>query len=98
MWSPAGSVARPCSPSAPRPGRWHDYLTDIVVIPAHQHRGLGSRIGAALTASVESVPFENTWVGLFPTKDTGELYARFGDKAQRPSGPAMYRWLNRSDA
>lgn len=53
---------------------------------------------AALTAYVESVPFTNTWVGLFPVEGTAAFYARFGYKAQRPSGPAMCRWLNRSDA
>lgn len=63
-------------------GGLHYYLTDVVVGPAHQHRGLGSRIVAALTAYVESVPFKNTWVGLFPVEGTAELY----------------RWLNRSDA
>jgi GNAT superfamily N-acetyltransferase len=57
-----------------------------VVVPAHQHRGLGSRIVAALTAYVESVPFTNTWGGLFPVEGTAQFYARFGYKAQRPSG------------
>jgi GNAT superfamily N-acetyltransferase len=79
-------------------GGLHYYLTDVVVVPAHQHHGLGSRIVAALTKYVESVPFKNTWVGLFPVEGTAEFYAHFGYKAQRPSGPAMFRWLNRSDA
>ena len=79
-------------------GGLHYYLTDVVVVPAHQHHGLGSRIVAALTTYVESVPFKNTWVGLFPVEGTAAFYARFGYKAQRPSGPAMFRWLNRSDA
>jgi len=79
-------------------GGLHYYLTDVVVMPVHQHRGLGSRIVAALTQYVESVPFKNTWVGLFPVEGTAAFYARFGYKAQRPSGPAMFRWLNRSDA
>jgi hypothetical protein len=47
---------------------------------------------------VEHVPFKNTWVGLFPVEGTAEFYARFGYKAQRPSRPAMFRWLNKSDA
>src|SRR5262249_48149081 len=78
-------------------GGLHYYLTDVVVVPAHQHHGLGSRIVAALTKYVESVPFKNTWVGLFPVEGTAEFYARFGYKPQRPSGPVMFRWLNRSD-
>jgi len=79
-------------------GGLHDYLTDIVVDPAHQRRGLGSRIVRARTERVEQVPFANTWVGLFPVEGTAEFYARFGYEAQRPTGPAMYRWLNRPDA
>jgi len=79
-------------------GGLHYYLTDVVVVPAHQHRGLGSQIVAALTKYVESIPFKNTWVGLFPVEGTAEFYARFGYKAQRPSGPAMFQWLNKSDA
>ena len=79
-------------------GGLHYYLTNVVVLPAHQHQGLGSRIVAALTKYIEGVPFKNTWVGLFPVEGTADFYARFGYKAQRPSGPAMFRWLNRSDA
>jgi GNAT superfamily N-acetyltransferase len=75
-------------------GGLHYYLTDVVVVPAHQHQGVGSRIVAALTKYVESVPFKNTWVGLFAVEGTAEFYSRFGYTAQRASGPAMYRWLN----
>jgi hypothetical protein len=60
-----------------------------------QHRGVDSRIVAVLTTYVESVPFKNTWVDLFPVEGTAD--ERFGYQAQRPSGPAMFRRLNRSD-
>jgi GNAT superfamily N-acetyltransferase len=79
-------------------GGLHYYLTDVVVEPAHQRRGVGSRIVEALTRFVESVPFKNTWVGVFAVEGTADFYSRFGYKAQRPTGPAMCRWLNRSDA
>ena len=79
-------------------GGLHYYLTDIVVDPTHQRSGVGGRLVKALTERVEGVPFINTWVGLFPVEGTADFYARFGYKAQRPTGPAMYRWLNRSPA
>ena len=79
-------------------GGLHYYLTDVVVVPAYQRRGIGSRIVRALTEHVERIPFKNTWVGVFAVEGTAEFYARFGYKAQRPSGPAMSRWLNRSEA
>ena len=62
----------------------------------HQRRGIGIRIVQALTEHVEGVPFKNTWVGIFAVEGTAEFYARFGYKAQRPSGPAMSRSLNPS--
>lgn len=78
-------------------GGLHYYLTDIVVDPAYQRRGVGTRIVQALTTFVESVPFKNTWVGVFAVEGSADFYARFGYKAQRPTGPAMFRWLNRRD-
>ena len=79
-------------------GGLHYYLTDVVVVPAHQRRGIGSQIVGALTRFVEKVPFKNTWVGVFAVDGTAEFYARFGYRAQRATGPAMFRWLNRADA
>jgi ribosomal protein S18 acetylase RimI-like enzyme len=75
-------------------GGLHYYLTDIVVDPAHQRRGIGARLVRALTERMEGVPYANTWVGLFAVEGTADFYARLGYKAQRPTGPAMYRWLN----
>jgi len=78
-------------------GGLHYYLTDIVVDPKHQRRGVGSMIVRALTEFMERVPYKNTPVNIFAVEGTAEFYARFGYKAQRPTGPAMYRWLNKSD-
>jgi GNAT superfamily N-acetyltransferase len=77
-------------------GGLHYYLTDIVVDPAYQRRGIGARIVGALMVHVERVPYKNTWVGVFAVEGTAEFYARFGYKAQGPSGPAMSRWLNKT--
>jgi len=77
-------------------GGLHYYLTDVVVQPSHQRRGIGSEIVAALTQFIERIPFKNTWVGIFAVDGTAEFYARFGYSAQRSSG-AMFRWLNKSD-
>jgi len=78
-------------------GGLHYYLTDIVVDPAHQRSGIGSRIVQSLNAFLESIPFKNTWVGVFAVEGTVDFYTRHGYAAQRPSGPAMCRWLNRSE-
>ena len=54
-------------------GGLHLYLTDVVVRPDHQNRGIGTRIVAALTAFVEAFPFENTVVGIIPTADCADM-------------------------
>jgi GNAT superfamily N-acetyltransferase len=79
-------------------GALHLYLTDIIVRPAYQRQGIGTRIVASLTRYVESVPFQNTVVAIFPLSGLTEFYARHGYKAQGPEEPAMLRWINRSDA
>ena len=79
-------------------GGLHYYLSDVAVHPAHQRRGIGSRIVQSLTRFVETVPFKNTWIGVFAVEGTVEFYARYGYRAQAPTGPAMYRWLNKTDA
>jgi GNAT superfamily N-acetyltransferase len=76
-------------------GGLHYYLTDVVVAPRHQRRGTGARIVRALADWLETIPFQNTWVGVFAVEGTAEFYARFGFRAQASTGPAMFRWLNR---
>jgi GNAT superfamily N-acetyltransferase len=77
-------------------GGLHYYLTDVVVLPAHQRRGIGASIVRALNGYLERVPFKNSWVGVFAVEGTVDFYARLGFKAQNPSGPAMFRWWNKS--
>ena len=77
-------------------GGLHYYLTDIVVDPGHQRRGIGTQIVRSLNAFLEGIPFKNTWVGVFAVEGTVEFYARLGYKAQRSTGPAMCRWLNKA--
>src|SRR5688572_4643479 len=47
-------------------GGLHLYLTDIVVVPEFQRRGIGTEIVAALTRWVEEFPFRNTVVAVLP--------------------------------
>jgi GNAT superfamily N-acetyltransferase len=72
----------------------HLYLTDVVVHPAFQRRGVGSAIVAALTAWVDAVPYPNTVVGLIPTPGLVRFYQRHGYKPQQSDSPAMMKWVN----
>ncbi|HEX6289089.1 MAG TPA: GNAT family N-acetyltransferase [Herpetosiphonaceae bacterium] len=78
-------------------GGLHLYLTDVVVVPEYQGRGIGSRIVAALTRFVEAMPYRNLIVGVMPTPGLQRFYERHGYKAQPPHSPAMSKWINRSD-
>ena len=78
--------------------RWIPYLTDVVVVPAYQRCGIGSRIVAALTRFVDTFPYRNTVVGILPTPGLRHFYERHGYKAQPPESPALSKWVNRSQA
>ena len=73
-------------------GGLHFYLTDVMVVPAHQRRGVGTKIVAALTRYSESVPYRNTLVAVLPTPGLVSFYAAHGYKAQ--DSPVMQRWVN----
>jgi GNAT superfamily N-acetyltransferase len=77
-------------------GGLHLYLTDVIVTPAHQRRGIGTKLVAALTRYVESVPYANTIVAVLPTPGLVEFYARHGYKPLSAASPIMQRWINRS--
>jgi GNAT superfamily N-acetyltransferase len=79
-------------------GGLHFYLTDVLVRPAYQRRGIGTRIVVSLTQYIESVPYTNTLIAVLPLSGLTQFYARHGYKAQGPEEPAMLRWINRSDA
>ena len=70
------------------------YLTGIMVIPAWQRRGVGSRIVAALVERVRQVPYANILVEALPLPGLDPFYARFGFRATRRYAPGMHLWLN----
>lgn len=79
-------------------GGLHLYLTDVIVLPACQHRGIGTRIVQALTEFVDAFPYDNTVVGILPTRGLQPFYERHGYQAMKPDAPAMLKWITRKDA
>ncbi len=75
-------------------GGLHLYLTDIIVRPPHQRQGIGTRIVAALTRYVESLPHPNLLAAVLPTPGLADFYARHGYRAQPADSPAMLKWVN----
>ncbi|MGV0096618.1 GNAT family N-acetyltransferase [Streptomyces californicus] len=72
-------------------------IVDICVHPAHQGRGLGKRIMAALTEELERRAPATAYVSLIADGPARFLYEKFGfaDTAEHDS-IGMYRLMNRS--
>jgi GNAT superfamily N-acetyltransferase len=79
-------------------GALHFYLSDVAVLPEHQRQGIGTEIVARLNRYLESVPYQNTLVGVITARGTRPFYERCGYRAQSAEAPAMYRWLNGDEA
>lgn len=65
-------------------------IVDIVVEPAHQARGLGKRIMAALMARLSAEAPPSAYVSLIADGDARHLYARFGFAPTAPASIGMY--------
>lgn len=76
-------------------GGLHFYITDVIVLPWHQRRGIGTSIVSALTRYVESIPFTNSLVAILPTPGLVSFYSRHGYKPLGSDSPIMQRWVNR---
>jgi GNAT superfamily N-acetyltransferase len=66
-------------------------IVDIAVVPAHQRRGLGKRIMAALTAHLETHAPPSAHVMLLADGEAHRLYAQFGFQATAPASIGMER-------
>jgi GNAT superfamily N-acetyltransferase len=75
-------------------GGLHLYLTDIIVHPDYQRRGIGSLIVTQLMTYVESTPYQNLLIAVLPTPGLAGFYAKHGFKALASDSPAMQRWFN----
>jgi GNAT superfamily N-acetyltransferase len=77
-------------------GALHFSVTNIMVAPSHQRRGIGAAIVEALMIRLRQVEFENVLVEVSPLPGLEAFYARFGFEASRRYAPCMNLWLNPS--
>jgi ribosomal protein S18 acetylase RimI-like enzyme len=70
-------------------------VVDIAVLPAHQGRGLGKRIMAALAEYIEAELPESAYVSLIADGPARHLYARFGFEETAPMSVGMARKVAR---
>jgi GNAT superfamily N-acetyltransferase len=75
-------------------GGLHLYLTDVIVHPACQRRGVGTAIVGALAAWVDAASFPNTVVGLIATPGLVRFYQRHGYTPQPSGSLAMMTLVN----
>ena len=69
-------------------------LTNVMVRPAHQRRGIGSRIVRALCDLVEALPYHNVVVEVVPLPGLQSFYEWLGFRASRTATPGMVRWVH----
>ena len=75
-------------------GALHFYITNVMVVPLHQRRGVGTAIVRALLAKVTALPYPNILVEALPLPDLDRFYHRLGFEAARGYAPGMHLWLN----
>ena len=73
------------------------HLVDVAVDPAHQGRGLGRAIVAALLDWIGRTAPAEAYVSLMANGNADRLYRRFGFGDVLPKARGMELWLNDSD-
>ena len=72
----------------------HFYVTNVMVNPAHQRRGIGTQVVEALVTAVKRVQYANILVEALPLPGLEHFYAKLGFKAPKVYAPGMHLWLN----
>ena len=70
-------------------------IVDIAIEPAHQRKGLGKRIMAALMEQLATKAPEGAYVSLIADGDAQFLYAQYGFEAVMPASIGMARRVTR---
>ena len=68
-------------------------IVDIAVEPAHQGKGLGKQIMAALMSHIRANAPASAYVSLIADGDARHLYAKFGFQPVMPASIGMGLWL-----
>lgn len=74
-------------------GGCHFQIVDMAVEPAHQGRGLGKAIFAALMAELNERAPQSAYVSLIADGDARHLYAQFGFEPVMPASIGMAQWI-----
>lgn len=72
------------------------HIVDVTVDPAHQGRGLGKAIMAALLNHIEAIVPAEAYVSLMANGEAHRLYAGFGFRPVLPEAMGMALWVGTS--
>lgn len=83
-------------------GSYANFITDVIVIPEYQHRGIGKEMMRRTMEYMKSTLMPGETIVLYLMSATGreDFYKQFGFK-ERPNevwGAGMSQWITRSDA
>lgn len=67
------------------------YLQDIIVLPAFQRKGLGTRLMEAILAYLDAHARPGAFVGLMAAQGASTFYTSFGFAVRPPDRPGMFR-------
>lgn len=76
------------------------YIQDLIVLPAYQRMGLGSKIMAELMAYVTGICPPGGMVGLMSAKGKEAFYTRFGflERPNESYGAGMIQYIRRQES
>ena len=68
-------------------------IVDVAVEPAHQGRGLGKRVMAALMERLRTIAPAEAYVSLIADGEAHRLYAQYGFRPTAPASIGMAQWI-----
>ena len=71
------------------------YIQDVIVLPDHQQKGVGTMIMLELEKWLSENTFDHSFIGLMAAEDVKAFYKKFGYKERDASKPGMYKTVSR---
>ena len=71
-------------------GGMYFYIQDVIVVPQHQGKGVGTIIMREIGKFIQQVP-HNAFVGLMAADGTEGFYDKFGFEPRSASSPGMFK-------
>ena len=76
-------------------GAIYFYIQDIIVIPGHQGRGIGTLIMNEIESYLHENAFNNSFIGLMAAEGVQRFYHKFGYKERDDNKPGMSKLMKK---